>query len=61
MGMRATWDKVATRNLQCGDYKIVTSIIAYESFGGIFKSWAATRSISDQELTVLKNVLNKTG
>jgi hypothetical protein len=31
---------------------------AYRSFAGIFKSWAATRSLSDQELTALLKILS---
>lgn len=34
---------------------------AYQSFGGMFKSWAATRSLSDQEFTTLQNLLSRTG
>jgi hypothetical protein len=30
---------------------------AYQSFGGIFKSWAATRPISDQELAAFENLV----
>jgi hypothetical protein len=30
---------------------------AYQSFGGIFKSWAATRPLSDQDLAALDNLV----
>jgi hypothetical protein len=30
---------------------------AYRSFAGIFKSWAATRPLSDQELSVLQKMV----
>jgi hypothetical protein len=33
---------------------------AYQSLGGIFKSWAATRPISDQELAALQNLIGIT-
>jgi hypothetical protein len=33
---------------------------AYRSFLGIFKSWAAARSLSDQELLVLRNLVGPT-
>ena len=33
---------------------------AYRSFLGIFKSWAATRSLSDQELAALHNLVGAT-
>jgi hypothetical protein len=32
---------------------------AYQSFGGIFKSWAATRELSDQEFAVLQKILSQ--
>jgi hypothetical protein len=33
---------------------------AYRSFGGIFKSWAATRALSDKELAVLQKIVGAT-
>jgi hypothetical protein len=33
---------------------------AYRSFLGIWKSWAATRSLSDQELVALRNLVGAT-
>jgi hypothetical protein len=33
---------------------------AYQSWGGIFKSWAATRELSDQELAVLQKIVGAT-
>jgi hypothetical protein len=33
---------------------------AYESFLGFWKSWAATRSLSDQELAALENLVSAT-
>jgi hypothetical protein len=45
-----------------GHYLLITGPgkWAYESFFGFWKSWAATRSISDQELAALENVLSAT-
>ena len=31
---------------------------AYQSFAGIFKTWAATRDLSEQELAVLQRIVN---
>jgi hypothetical protein len=33
---------------------------AYRSFGGIFKSWAATRELSDKEFAVLRQIVGAT-
>jgi|HubBroStandDraft_6_1064221.scaffolds.fasta_scaffold1120919_2 hypothetical protein len=33
---------------------------AYEAFGGVFRSWAATRQVSDQELVALANLVSAT-
>ena len=42
-----------------GHYLLLTGpgTWAYRSFGGIFKSWAATRPLSEQELAALRNVV----
>jgi hypothetical protein len=32
----------------------------YQSFGGIFRSWAARRPLSDQELAELENLVSAT-
>jgi hypothetical protein len=33
---------------------------AYQPFGGSFKSWAATRPLSDQELAMFEKSVNAT-
>jgi hypothetical protein len=43
-----------------GHYLLLTGpgTWAYRSFGGIFKSWAATRPLSDQELAAMRKLLS---
>jgi hypothetical protein len=49
-------------NADAGHYLLVTGPgkWAYQPFGGLFKSWAATRPLSDQELAMFENFVKAT-